>query len=1030
MPNREIRLSLLHWSRIAVGALALLIAAVSHAQLDPIFVGNPVNVTFPFAVEATAGDIDGDGDVDLIGANDQPLSEENSSIVWWSNDDGEGTLWTQRTIVAQFNGARTVRAVDMDLDGDLDVLAAGLSADAVRWWENISGDGLAWTAREVVADLDGAVAAYPGDIDGDGDLDIASGASLAGGIRWHENLDGDGQSWSEQAIDLSYDTPRAVNIVDIDGDGDADVIAASDLGGQVTWWENLDRNGTAWSEHTINTTVKGSNALRAGDIDGDGDLDVAVAAGRGDTVYWFENMGGDGLSWIRRTVDDTLKLPNSIEVVDMDADGDLDLLGTDAVDDLVRWWKNVDGAGTQWTSQTIDNSFAGASSAVAADFNGDGLIDLAGAAADGFDIVWWQNKAPHREADFPTETIVSDAVSEAHEVFPVDINRDGELDLIVASGGNGTVYWYEKRPDGLLYDQRVVTDDANGVTGVWADDLDSDGDIDVMAASVGDDALRWYENNGSNPPLFFRRILSVDATDPVSITAADLDADGDVDIVSASRGDDTISVWTNLGGWPASFFRTIISSSADSVRSVRVGDINGDGHLDILSASRNDNTVRWHENDGNPFPDFTERVISNTVSGARGITAADLDRDGDLDIVASADIGNEVVWFENSGGIEPSFLQRALPGAVIGAISVDAKDVDADGDIDIIAAARVEGALYLFENTGTTPPTFQRITVQEDLSLIQSAVATDLDGDSDLDIVIANFSDFRLGFYENCGGQYAVEAVSTAPRTVPEGGTADALAITVAHRGQPGDLNLELKSFEFRFEESIGEPLTTADANNFIDRLDIYSDDGSGAFEPEFDTLVEQVLFLELADGLLSVDTGKNPEFEIGAGTTRTFFAVLSLRPDAASQPIHQFRLTHLGEKGGPQSAARISGFSTPLSLSCGESVSTPVIVASAYQVSAAGTCPGPVQISISGTAPDAQVGLLTSRREGSFQKPQPPCELLELGLMDPDVILTTKTDANGEITLTPTLDKAQCGSFLQVADLATCRVSNTLQLP
>jgi len=1017
---------------IALAALLFVAATLPiRAQLKPVFAGNPVNNDFLFAIGVTAGDIDGDGDIDLIGANDQLPGEENSSIVWWSNDDGEGTDWTQRTIVAQFNGARTIRAVDIDLDGDLDVLAAGLSADAVRWWENVNGDGLIWATRTVVAGLDGAITVFPGDIDGDGDIDIASGASFAGGVRWHENLDGAGQSWAVQTINFSYDTPRAVNIADIDGDGDADVLATSELEDEVTWWENLDGVGILWQERSIDTFVEGPNSLRTGDIDSDGDLDVAVAGGLSDAVYWFENVGGDGLLWNLRTVDDTLNFPNSIEIADMDADGDLDLLGTDALNDFVRWWENVDGGGTEWTDRTVENTFDGASAVVAADFNGDGVVDLAGAAAVGFDIVWWRNGAIHREASFADEIIISDVVSEAHEVFPVDVNSDGKNDLIVASGADNTVYWYETgNLNPLSYTERIVTNVADGATGVWADDIDGDGDIDVLTASVQDDSLRWHENNGGDPPVFFRRDLSTLATGAVSITAGDLDADGDLDIVGGSRGDDTIRWFENSGTDPAVFNELTVSTSADSVRSVRVADVNGDGHLDILSASRNDDTVRWHENSGSQPPLFTDRVISNTVVGARAVTAADLDRDGDLDIIAAADLGNEVVWFENGGGANPTFLQRALPGVVFGAISVDAKDIDTDGDIDIVAAARDEGTLYLFENIGTTPPTFVRSTVQEGLSLIQSAIATDLNGDSDLDLVATTLSEYRIGFYENCGGQYSIEATPTTARTVPQGATGDLLTLTISHRGVAEDLDLQLQGLEFLLEQSAGTPLTTGEANNFIDRLEIFEDDGSGAFEPELDALVGQELFLELTDGQLSFDTGGSPDFEVAPGSSKTYFVVIVLRADAASQAVHQVRLTHLAAAGGPQPSAEVDDFPTPLSLSCGSNVTTPVVVASAYEVSTAGSCPGPIQISISGTDPNATVGLLAAASEGSFQKPQPPCEDLELGLMNPNVVLTTTTDANGEITLSPTLDEAQCGSFLQVADLATCRVSNILQLP
>ncbi|MEE8488315.1 MAG: FG-GAP-like repeat-containing protein, partial [Gemmatimonadota bacterium] len=81
--------------------------------------------------------------------------------------------------------------------------------------------------------------------------------------------------------------------------------------------------------------------------------------------------------------------------------------------------------------------------------------------------------------------------------------------------------------------------------------------------------------------------------------------------------------------------RTIASGGTNGVTSVFAIDLNGDGDVDVLSASTNDDTIAWHENDGNDPPSFTRHIISTNADGASSVFAADLDGDGDVDVVSA-----------------------------------------------------------------------------------------------------------------------------------------------------------------------------------------------------------------------------------------------------------------------------------------------------------------------------------------------------------------------------------------------------------
>ncbi|MGQ0502421.1 MAG: FG-GAP-like repeat-containing protein, partial [Panacagrimonas sp.] len=101
-----------------------------------------------------------------------------------------------------------------------------------------------------------------------------------------------------------------------------------------------------------------------------------------------------------------------------------------------------------------------------------------------------------------------------------------------------------------------------------------------------------------------------------------------------------------------------IATTADGANSTFSADLDGDGDLDVLSASRYDDKIAWYENDGGATPAFTLRIISTTADGARSVHAADLDGDGDLDVLSASGYDDKIAWYENGGGATPGFTLR------------------------------------------------------------------------------------------------------------------------------------------------------------------------------------------------------------------------------------------------------------------------------------------------------------------------------------------------------------------------------------
>ena len=122
-----------------------------------------------------------------------------------------------------------------------------------------------------------------------------------------------------------------------------------------------------------------------------------------------------------------------------------------------------------------------------------------------------------------------------------------------------------------------------------------------------------------------------------------------------------------------------------NARSVFAADVDGDGDTDVLSASYSDDKIAWYENDGNQ--NFTEHVISTSADGALSVFAIDVDGDGDIDVLSASTLDDTIAWYENDGN--ENFTERVISTSIDGALNVFATDVDGDGHIDVLTPHRI-----------------------------------------------------------------------------------------------------------------------------------------------------------------------------------------------------------------------------------------------------------------------------------------------------------------------------------------------------
>ncbi len=238
-------------SRLAL-FLVLLVAGPARATLVGWGASAPITSSGN-AIETRVGDIDGDGDQDVV-----EVSQTGNSVSWRRNG---GANWTVGSIVSGLSSATALDVGDLDNDGDLDAVSASFLASGVLDVFQNDGTGSTWTTRVVdggaawIADIDLT------DVDTDGDLDVVAGGSGSVGLSWYENTAGDATLWLKHAVlnaNNAY-TVDSIDAGDLDNDGDIDLVAEDSTNGTVRICFAGDPSASTFS---CPTTISAGGVIR------------------------------------------------------------------------------------------------------------------------------------------------------------------------------------------------------------------------------------------------------------------------------------------------------------------------------------------------------------------------------------------------------------------------------------------------------------------------------------------------------------------------------------------------------------------------------------------------------------------------------------------------------------------------------------------------------------------------------------------------------------------------------------------------
>jgi FG-GAP-like repeat len=714
-------------------------------------------------------------DADKDGSNDFVIATEGQgpSVMWYRRNINGWTKYVIDSSPLSIEAGGTF--LDIDGDGDTDIIFGAYGSNEVWWWENPYphyDSNIPWTRRQIKnSGGDTHHDQIVGDFDGDGEPEL---------VFWNQGAKKlfiadipaepkHSQPWVYTAI-FSWDSGKYEGLAkfDINGDGKLDII------GGGMWFEH--QGGTKYISHIIDDKQRFSRAA-AGQLKKGGWAEAVFVAGDAiGRLRWYERIEQQ---WIGHDLlDEEVVHGHSLELADFDGDGNLDIFcaemrqwsaHSDDHPDAKMWIFFGDGAG-RFEKVELASGYGNHETKVA-DLDGDGDLDLLikpfawdTPRAD----VWLNNGTKNGIGKLPLKQWLRHVVDpekpwRAVFIAPADIDGDGKKDIV--TGG----WWYKNpgRPDGT-WKRHVIGSPLNNMAAVY--DFDGDGTLDVLGTEgKGSEAnanFGWARNDGNGAFTIFRNIAKAEGDFLQGVAVAPFNNLGPLEVALSWHHPGygiqmlTVPAKPTQSLWP---WRKRSRVSQDE--QLTVGDIDRDGTLDLLLGTK------WLCNECPQYPRraraldrflgtnwlrWRVQTLNGMIGNPDRNRLADINGDGRLDAVVGFEaisVPGKLMWYKQpSADTEP--WREHMIATVIGPMSLDVADMDGDGDLDVVVGEHnlqepSSARLYVFENVDGKGKIWLPHLVYTGDEHHAGAIVADIDGDGDLDIVSIGWGHGRVLLYEN-----------------------------------------------------------------------------------------------------------------------------------------------------------------------------------------------------------------------------------------------------------------------------------------